>query len=305
VFLNVMPNFHTVGYTIANILPLVIDARQAIVPAFMPPSRTIKAISDAGVNVMFVVPAVISYILSAMERGEAPRDLFKPFKIIITGGDRLSDYLHDAAERVAGKDVVEGYGLTETSPAIALNRDYESHRRGTVGNFMPRYEWKLTSPSGGPAEGNEGVLWVRGPSVAKGYFRAPETTAARFVDGWFDTGDYVRIEDGYLTILDRVTDLIIVGGFNVYPQEIELVLNAHPAVRSAIVVGMRNKISGEVPMAYVLKEPGENAGARELVNYCKERMAHYKVPRKIEFVDSFPVSPTGNILRRVLRERVR
>ncbi|MDR3279772.1 MAG: AMP-binding protein [Synergistaceae bacterium] len=303
VFLNVMPNFHTVGYTIANIMPLMIDAAQAIVPAFMPPSQCVRAIVEAEVNVMFVVPAVISYLLSAIERGEAPKNLFDRYKIIITGGDRLSDYLHDTALRVTGMDVVEGYGLTETSPAIALNRDYASHRRGTVGQFLKSCEWRLKSDSGADSDTNEGVLWVRGPSVAAGYFRAPEITAERFVDGWFNTGDYVKVEDGYLTILDRVTDIIIVGGFNVYPQEVELVLAEHTGVKTAIVVGIKSHMSGEVPKAFVLKDTGSTVTERELVNYCKERMAHYKVPRKIEFVDEFPLSPTGKILRRVLRER--
>ena len=303
VFLNVMPNFHTVGYTIANILPLAMDAAQAIVPAFMPPKACIRAISEAKVNIMFVVPAVVSYLLGAVERGEAPKDLFGNYKIIITGGDRLNDYLHDAATKIAGIDIVEGYGLTETSPAIAITRDYATHRRGTVGPFLKNYEWRLKTETGEDAKGNEGVLWVRGPSVTDGYFRAPETTAERFVDGWFNTGDYVKVEDGYVTVLDRVTDIIIVGGFNVYPQEVELILNGHPAVRMAMVVGIKAKLSGQVPKAYVIKEQGARVNERELVKYCKERMPHYKVPRKVEFVDEFPVSPTGKILRRVLRER--
>jgi long-chain acyl-CoA synthetase len=303
VFLNVMPNFHTVGYTIANITPLTMNARQAIVPAFMPPSQCMRAITEAEVNVMFVVPTIVSYLMSAIERGDAPKDLFDKFKMIITGGDRLSDYLHETSVRVSGKDVVEGYGLTETSPVIAVNRDYASHRRGSVGQFLRGYEWRLADDSGEPTDKNEGVLWVKGPSVASGYFRSPELTAQRFVDGWFDTGDYVRVEDGYLTILDRVTDIIIVGGFNVYPQEVELTLCGHPAVRTAIVVGIKNNMSGQVPKAFVLKEDGAEVTQRELIDYCKERLAHFKTPRKIEFVNEFPLSPTGKILRRVLRER--
>ncbi|MDR1978243.1 MAG: AMP-binding protein [Synergistaceae bacterium] len=305
VFLNVMPNFHTIGYTIGNILPLVMDTAQAIVPAFMPPKNCVRAISEAKVNIMFVVPAVAAYLLTAVERGEAPKDLFSHFKIIITGGDKLSDHLHDMALRIAGIDLVEGYGLTETSPAIAINRDYATHRRGTVGPFLKSYEWRLKTEKGEDAPGNEGVLWVRGPSVAERYFRAPEATAERFIDGWFNTGDYVKVEDGYVTILDRVTDIIIVGGFNVYPQEVELILNGHPAVRTAIVVGITAKLSGQIPKAFVTKEPGVRVTERELINYCKKHMAHYKVPRKVEFIDEFPISPTGKILRRTLRERER
>jgi long-chain acyl-CoA synthetase len=305
VLLNVMPNFHTVGYTIANIMPLIIDASQAIVPEFMPPGRTIKAIQDAGVTFMFVVPAVVSYLLHAMERGDAPKDLLEPFTMIITGGDRLADNVHEMAVRIGGKDVAEGYGLTETSPAIALNRDYETHRRGTVGPFVRNYEWRLRTKSGEDTDKNEGVLWVRGPSVTTGYFRSPETTAERFVDGWFNTGDYVQVEDGYLKILDRITDIIIVSGFNVYPQEVELILNEHPAIRGAIVVGIPNKFGGEIPKAFVLKEERANVTEREIVKYCKERLAHFKVPRSVEFVDEFPLSGTGKVLRRILRDRER
>jgi long-chain acyl-CoA synthetase len=304
--LNVMPNFHTIGYTIATILPLTMDASQIIVPGFMPPNRTIRAISEARANVMFVVPAVVSYLLHAMERKDAPEDLLDSFKIIITGGDRLSNNIHDMALRIAGKDIVEGYGLTETSPLIAINRSYETHRRGTVGPFARNYEWRLRDRNGADTDKNEGVLWVRGPSVTSGYFRSPEITAERFEDGWFNTGDYVRVEDDdYLRILDRVTDIIIVSGFNVYPQEVELALGGHPAVRASIVVGMPHSLGGEIPKAFVLKNEGAKVSERELVRYCKERLAHFKVPRSVEFVDEFPVSSTGKILRRVLRDRAR
>ena len=146
---------------------------------------------------------------------------------------------------------------------------------------------------------------MRGPSVSSGYFRAPELTAERFDDGWFNTGDYVRMEDGYVRILDRVTDIIIVGGFNVYPQEVELVLHAHPAVKTAIVVGMPHPVNGEVPKAFIQKAEGAEVTELEIVKYCKEQLAHFKVPRKVEFVDDFPLSGTGKILRRVLRERER
>jgi long-chain acyl-CoA synthetase len=283
----------------------MMNAAQAIVPGFMPPSHTIRAIVGAEVNFMFVVPAVISYLLAAIEKGDAPKDLLKRYKMIITGGDRLSDNLHDTAIRVGGIDIAEGYGLTETSPAIALNRNYEAHRRGTVGQFVRGCEWRLKTESGDDSDKNEGVLWVRSPSLTSGYFRAPEITAERFKDGWFNTGDYVQVEDGYLKILDRITDIIIVGGFNVYPQEVELTLNGHPAVRSSIVVGMPNKLGGELPKAYILKEEGAEVTGREIVKYCKDRMAHFKIPRKVEFIDEFPVSNTGKILRRVLRDRER
>ncbi|MBR0251444.1 MAG: AMP-binding protein, partial [Synergistaceae bacterium] len=141
-------------------------------------------------------------------------------------------------------------------------------------------------------------------SVTSGYYHADEINHERFIDGWFNSGDYVHIDDdGYIKILDRVTDIIIVGGFNVYPQEVEAILSEHDAVNTAVVVGMPNDISGEVPKAYIILNEGAKVSENELIRFCKERLSHYKVPRAIEFVSSLPLSPTGKILRRVLRQQ--
>jgi long-chain acyl-CoA synthetase len=310
VFLCVLPNFHSFGYTVSIVMPLVMDGAVAFVPGFLPPQQTVRAIREAGVNILFAVPTIFSYLFSAVERGSVPKDLFASAKVLITGGDRLGANMHELAERIAGRDIMEGYGLTETSPVVSVNRSYEENRPGTVGPFLEGYEWHLRTEKGvktgedNPRDG-EGVLWVRGPSVTEGYFRAPDMTAERFDDGWFNTGDYVRLEDGGIRILDRVTDIIIVGGFNVYPQEVERVLHEHPAVRTAIVVGMPHPVNGEVPKAFIQKAEGAEVTELEIVKYCKERLAHFKVPRKVEFVDDFPLSGTGKILRRVLREQER
>ena len=305
VFLVVLPNFHSFGYTSSIVLPLTMNGCQAIVPGFLPPTQVIRAIREAEIDHMFAVPTIFTYVISAMERGDVPKDLLSSTKLLISGGDRLSPNMHEMALRVAGKDIMEGYGLTETSPVVCVNHSYEQHRPGTVGPFLPGYEWHLRTEKGEKTDKDEGVLWVRGPSVTDGYFRSPEMTAERFDDGWFNTGDYVRVEDGFVKILDRVTDIIIVGGFNVYPQEVELVLHTHPAVKTAIVVGMPHPVNGEVPKAFIQKVEGANVTGQEIVKYCKAQLAHFKVPRKVEFVDNFPLSGTGKILRRVLRERER
>ena len=143
VFLAVLPNFHSFGYTVCMITPLAMDAAEAIVPGFLPPQQTVKAIREAGARVVVGVPTIFSYLLSAMERGSVPKDLFAASKILISGGDRLGVNMHEIATRVAGKDIVEGYGLTETSPVVSVNRSYEEHRPGTVGPFMQGYEWHL------------------------------------------------------------------------------------------------------------------------------------------------------------------
>jgi long-chain acyl-CoA synthetase len=149
----------------------------------------------------------------------------------------------------------------------------------------------------------DGVLWVKGPSVTSGYFRASEMTAERFRDVWLDTGDIVNIDnDGYITIMDRATDLIIVGGFNVYPQEVETVLNSHPFVKMSAAIGVKSALSGEVVKAFVVLEENTSVTQQELVQFAKEHLAHYKVPRRIDIVQELPLSSVGKVLRRQLRD---
>ena len=307
VFLTVLPNFHSFGYTVTIILPLTIGARIAIAPSFLPPAATIRAITEAKVDVMFVVPAIISFLLMSVEKGKLPPEALARIRVICTGGDRLNPNVHNLALKLLGRDVMEGYGLTETSPVICVNHDCETQRTGTVGPVLPGYEYKLKTRDGKDTADSEGVLWVRGPSVTPGYLHAPEITAERFdAEGFFNTGDYVNIDaDGYVAVMDRVTDIIIVGGFNVYPQEVEKILSEHPDVHAAVVVGMPHNINGEIPKAYVQLNEGAEANERDIIKFAKEKLAHFKVPRSVEFVDEFPLSGTGKILRRVLRERAR
>ena len=307
-FLTVLPNFHSFGYTVTIILPMTIGAKIAIAPSFLPPAVTIRAISEVKIDVMFVVPAIISFLLMSVEKGKLAPDALSRIRIICTGGDKLNPNNHVQALKLLGRDIMEGYGLTETSPVICINHDCENQKTGSIGPVLPGFEYKLKTREGEETDEKEGVLWVKGPSVTPGYLHAPEITAERFdSDGYLNTGDYVRLEkhDGeeYVYILDRVTDIIIVGGFNVYPQEVEKVLAEHPAIHQAVVVGMPHEINGQIPKAYIKLEDGAEASERDIVKYAKEHLAHFKVPRSVEFVDEFPLSGTGKILRRVLRER--
>ncbi|RRD64459.1 AMP-binding protein [Fretibacterium sp. OH1220_COT-178] len=302
VLLNVLPNFHAFGFTVGTILPFFIDGAQAIVPGFMPPQNTLRAIREAPADVLLLVPTMLGFLTALLERSG---QRLHGVRLLVTGGDRYNEHMDPRVREAFGVGVLEGYGITECSPVMAVNRNETVRRLGTVGTPLRGFEIQLRTESGTLAEGDEGILWVRGPSVTSGYYRAPELNRERFDDGWFNTGDYVRIEDGNIRILDRMTDIVIVGGFNVYPQEVEAILSAHPAVQTAVVVGTPNDISGEVPKAFVLRKPEAEVSEPELVRYCKERLAHYKVPRKVEFVESLPLSSTGKVLRRVLRERER
>lgn len=302
--LNVLPNFHAFGFTICCVLPFVLGATQVVVTGFMPPSNVIKAVIATHPTVLLLVPTMLGFVASYLEKQGKK---LSGIKLLIAGGDRYNPKIDDRVTEAFGVPVIEGYGITECSPVLAVNPSPSVRKLGTVGPKLPRFELQLRSEKGDiQSIPGEGVLWCRGPSVTAGYYHAPEINKERFIDGWFNTGDYVQIDsDGYIKILDRVTDIIIVGGFNVYPQEVEAILAEHPAVNMAVVVGMPNDISGEVPKAYVIKQQGADVTEGELVKFCKERLSHYKVPRTVEFVDSLPISATGKILRRVLRQKER
>lgn len=305
IFLNVLPNFHAFGFTVSMILPILTDASEVLVPGFMPPQNTLKAIINSQANILLLVPTMVNFLTGLIARsGQKLNNI----KLLIAGGDKYNPKLDERVKTSFGVGVLEGYGITECSPVLSVNRNYNIRRLGTVGQALPRFELQLRDEAGNILDKNsdEGVLWAKGPSVTQGYYKMPEVNHERFKDGWFNTGDYVKIDsEGYIKILDRVTDIIIVGGFNVYPQEVEAILAENPAVQTAVVIGAPNNISGEVPKAFIIKNNDTDITETELIRFCKERLSHYKVPRAVEFVETLPVSSTGKILRRVLRERER
>lgn len=301
VFLNVLPNFHTFGYNMAGMMPLAFGVRQAVVPSFVPVESTIKAIEEAGVNRVIAVPTIMAFLLGALAKKDHH---IKGVTHVITGGDRLNVQMEARCREYLGVGILEGYGLTECSPVVAVNSTEADKKLGTVGRPYSDYQIEIRDREGNLLDlHQEGVLWVKGPSVVPGYFRDEKNTEERFRDGWFNTGDVVQIDaDGYIKIVDRATDIIIVSGFNVYPQEVEAVLCAHPTVHAAVAVGEKNNVAGELVKAFIVLNEGAEVSAKELMSYCRERLAHYKVPRKIGFVSEYPLSPAGKILRRELRK---
>lgn len=298
----VLPNFHSFGLTLGGLLGLVKGAKQIIVPLFMPPAATLGAIQSGEATVLLLVPAMVEFLKRAIQHG-APKP--ETVKMVVTGGDRLNMALDSASVEYLGVPILEGYGTTECSPVVAVNSNYGERKLGTIGKILPSYSWEvrdLTGKTVGPGE--DGILWVKGPSVFSGYYKAPEITAEKLIDGWYDTGDVVRYdEEGYITVLDRVSDLIIVGGFNVYPQEVERVLNRHPSVAQSSVVATEHPVQGQIGRAFIVLNEGTTATAREMISFCKGKLAHYKIPRRVDFVESLPMTPSGKILRRELRDR--
>lgn len=301
VILNVLPNFHSFGFNMAGMLALMSGLSQTVLPGFVPVERTIESIRESGANCIIGVPTIMVFLLGALAKiGERLGGI----KFVITGGDRLNVQLNARCKEYMGTGILEGYGLTECSPVVAVGHSADECRLGTVGHFFETYEVQIRDREGNVLDMNEeGVLWVRGPSVVSGYFRDEENTRERFLNGWFNTGDVVRVDgDGYVTIVDRATDIIIVSGFNVYPQEVENLLCQHPSVQSAAAVGEKNKLAGEIVKAFVILKEGKEASEKELIDYCKKNLAHYKVPRRVGFLEEFPISAAGKILRRELRK---
>lgn len=302
IFLNVLPNFHTLGYNTAGMLPLLSGLAQAVIASFVPVDDTVKAIINAKVSVIVAVPTVMTFLLGALAKKNS---FIEGIKFVIVGGDKLNVAMEERCVKQLGVGIIEGYGLTECCPVISVQHDPETKKLGTVGPAFASYQIQVRDREGDVIDlHQEGVLWVKGPSVVPGYFRDEKNTKERFIDGWLNTGDVVRIDmDGYISIVDRATDIIIVSGFNVYPQEVENVLREHPAVCEAVAVGEKNSIVGELVKAFVIPEERAQVSARELIDFCRERLAHYKVPRKIGFVEEYPLTPSGKVLRRELRKR--
>jgi len=200
--------------------------------------------------------------------------------------------------------VLEGYGLSETSPVATFNHSERTSKPGTVGQPILGVEVACVSDTGEPvATGDRGEVVIRGPNIMKGYFRRPDATADALRDGWFHTGDIGVLDaDGYLAIVDRKKDMILRGGFNVYPREIEELLLTHPAVSLCAVVGVPDARLGEEVKAFVVCKPGMRETAEGLIAWCRERIAIYKTPRDVEFRDALPMGATGKVLKRALRD---
>lgn len=230
---------------------------------------------------------------------------FSEMRFTGSGGMALTVRVAEEWQRVTGCQVYEGYGLTECSPVVSLN-PLGGVKMGTVGQPLPETQVKVVNEEGEDLGFNEtGELWVRGPQVMKGYWNNEQETASALTsDGWLRTGDYAEIdEEGYITIVDRKKDLIIVSGFNVFPSEVEEVVNSHPGVAESAVIGVpREDDSGETVKLFVVRRDDVLTQA-DLEAYCRENLTPYKVPKEIVFVDDLPKSNVGKVLRRELREQ--
>ena len=299
VVLGVLPLFHIFGLNVVLDLSLAVGATVVLVERFDPASA-LESIVEHGITVVSGPPTM--WAAWAALPGADP-EAFRSVRIAVSGAAKLPVETAQLVEDRFGVHLDEGYGLTETSPVVASATGTDAPR-GSVGSPLPRVEVRLVDVDGSDVlAGDSGEIWVRGPNVFPGYWRDPAATAAALTpDGWLRTGDIaVTDEHGYLYLVDRAKDLIIVSGFNVYPAEVEEVLIDHPAVAACAVVGVPHPYSGEAVKAYVVVEPGHSVDEDELIAWCAQRLARYKCPTKVMFVDALPQNLSGKVLRRALR----
>jgi long-chain acyl-CoA synthetase len=289
VFLGVMPMFHAFGLTGSLVMPLLLGSEVTYQPRFHP-ERAAAVIAERKVTVFIGVPPFFGLLARSRGHDEGLRGVRLP----VSGGEALPAAYRDAYRQRFGRDVLEGYGLTETSPVIAINLPHEN-RPGTVGKPLPGVQVRIAA--------EDGEIQVRGPNVMKGYYNRPEENERAFTaDGWFRTGDMGRLDaDGYLSITGRIKELIIRGGEKIMPREVEDVLGQYPGVQEAAVIGEPDGDRGEAVVAFVI--PGDVVPTAEaLREHCRARLAEFKVPRRIIVARDLPRGPTGKLLKRALRE---
>jgi long-chain acyl-CoA synthetase len=227
-------------------------------------------------------------------------------KLCTSGGAPLPLEVRQKFEALTGGKLVEGYGLTETSPVTHFNRPYGLIKSGSIGPPVSDTEARIMDLETGTREmpvGEVGEIVIRGPQVMKGYWNRPQETAQVLRDGWLYTGDIAKKDsDGYFYIVDRKKDMIIAGGYNIYPRDVEEVLFEHPKIQEGAVIGVPDPYRGETVKAFVVLKDGAVATADDIIAFCRERMAPYKVPRQVVFRDSLPKSGVGKYLRRELRK---
>jgi long-chain acyl-CoA synthetase len=296
VVLGALPLFHSFGQTVAMNASLSVGACLTLVPKF-DPGEALATMQRDGVTHFYGVPTMFGALLHHPERESFDTSALR---ICITGGASMPVEVLRGFEEAFGAKVMEGYGLSETSPVACSNHPDRERKAGSIGTPIEGVEMRVVDEDDEPvAQGEVGEIVIRGHNIMKGYWQRPDATAEAMRGGWFHSGDMARVdEDGYFYIVDRKKDLIIRGGYNVYPREVEEVLYEHPKIREAAVVGVPHDEWGEEIGAAVVLHEGEEVSAEEVSAYVKERIAAYKYPRVVWFIDDLPKGPTGKILKR-------
>ncbi|MGY1592548.1 long-chain fatty acid--CoA ligase [Geodermatophilus sp. SYSU D00708] len=298
VVMGCLPLFHVFGLTCALDAAVLAGACLTLLPRF-DGAKALEVVQRDRVTVFEGVPTMFAAMLHQPDRD---RYDVASLRLCVSGGSAMPVEVMRGFEEAFGCIVLEGYGLSETSPVASFNHPHAERKPGTIGTPIRGVEMRLVDDEGRDVRADEvGEIAIRGENVMKGYWRKPEETAKAIPDGWFRTGDLARRDaDGYYAIVDRKKEMIIRGGYNVYPREIEEALYEHPAVAEAACVGVPHPDLGEEVAAAVALKPGAQADPAELQAWVKERVAAYKYPRHVWLVDALPKGPTGKILRRAV-----
>jgi len=304
----ILPLFHSFAATVCMNLPLLVGAKIVIMKTVKPFKRIIRAIRKNRVSLFVGIPS----IYNILKNTKLPKilhspliKLFNPVRVCISGAAALPAETFKGFEKKFRIPLLEGYGLTEASPVVTINPLKKHRKPGSIGlSISDNIELKIVDEHDREVEvGKIGELLVKGPNVMQGYYKQEEATLSTIKDGWLYTGDMAKFDkDGYVYIAGRKKEMINVRGLNVYPRELEEVLYQNPCVKEAAVIGIGDEHKGEVPKAFVVLKEGEGATEHGVIQYLRDRLAPYKVPKYVEFREALPKNTTGKILKRILQE---
>ncbi|MCA9279505.1 MAG: AMP-binding protein [Phycisphaeraceae bacterium] len=304
--LGVLPQFHSFGLTVLTLAPLMIGCKVVYTARFVP-GKILSLIREHKPTIFVAIPSMYGALLNAKN---ITGDEFDSLRLIVSGGEPLSDFVAETFYEKFGRRINEGYGLTETSPVTHVCLP-DSFRRGSVGRPLPEVKQRIVDLDNGRdlPQCCEGEIRLTGPNIMRGYYKLPDETAKAFDNqGWFRTGDIGQINiDGSLSITGRLKEMLIVGGENVFPRTIEQVIDTHPSVAASAVVGKKDDVRGEVPVAFVELAEGvehDSFDPAQLLSFCRESLAPYMIPREVRVLDALPRNPTGKIMRRELQTLV-
>ena len=302
-FISLLPFFHVYGLTTGLIIPMALASTTLPLPRYVP--QDVLRLIDKRKPTIF--PGAPSVYISLLQQKNLNKFDLGSIQICVSGSAPLPREIFRRFQEATGAAILEGYGLTEASPITHINPlGKQGQRANSIGMPVPGTDARIVDMEGGSLTlppGKMGELVVQGPQVMHGYWRRPDETASALRNGWLYTGDLASMdEDGYFYILDRKKDMVLVGGYNVYPREVDEVLLEHPKVLEAVSVGIGDDLRGEVLKAYVVPRQGETLTKADIIAWCRQKLANYKVPRLVEFRESLPKTIVGKVLRRALRE---
>jgi long-chain acyl-CoA synthetase len=304
VTLVTLPLFHSTAQT-CQMNASVYGGLRMVLHSRFDPAAVLETMQRERVSFWIAVPTMYWAVLEHVTTQHIdPTPIAEYLSVCVSGGAPMPVDVLNRFEAMFGARILEGYGLSETSPVVCFNQLQRPTRPGTVGLPIVGVEVRCVDDEGRPvARGERGEVVVRGPNVMKGYYNRPDATEEATRHGWFHTGDIGVLDaDGYLSIVDRKKDMILRGGFNVYPRELEEVILTHPAVSQVAVIGVPDERLGEEVKAFVVRKPDTAVTEAELVAWCRDQFASYKYPRLVEFRDALPIGPTGKLLKRALKE---